>query len=91
MNKRKLYRNVTILASCLAVILVITLVVQVITLSVANGKTKELEEKVAFLTKEISALDDEIEYKNSLMYIEKYAREQLGLYGADDVVFIPES
>ncbi len=91
MNKRKLYRNVTILASCLAVILVLTLVVQLITLSVANAKTKELEEKVAFLEGEIESINDEIEYKNSLMFIEKYAREQLGLHGSDDVIFTPKN
>lgn len=91
MNKRKLYRNVTILATCLAVILVLTLVVQLITLSVANAKTKELEEKAAFLAGEIESINDEIEYKNSLMFIEKYAREQLGLHGEDDIIFTPKN
>lgn len=91
MNKRTLYRNLTILATCLAVILVVTLVVQFITLGIANKKTKELEQKVSFLEEEISSIGDEIEYKKSLMYIEKYAREKLGLYGEDDVIFVPKS
>ena len=91
MNKRKLYRNITILATCLAVILVLTLVVQLITLGVANNKTKELEQRISNLQKDIDSINDEIEYKNSLMYVEKYAREQLGLHGSDDVIFVPQS
>lgn len=91
MDKKRLYRNIVILAVVVAFILVITLVIQVVAMGVSNKKNQELLQKIDSLKNEISSIEDDIEYKKTLMFIEKYAREQLNLYGEGDIVFVPKS
>lgn len=91
MDKKKVYRNLVILAVVVAFILVITLIIQFVMLGVTSSKNNELTKKVEALKGEITTIEDEIEYKKTLTYIEKYAREQLDLYGKGDIVFVPKS
>ena len=91
MDKKKLYRNLVILAVVVAFILVITLVIQFVMMGVTSAKNNELINRVNNLKDDINSIEDEIEYKKTLTYIEKYAREQLDLYGQGDIVFVPKT
>lgn len=91
MNKRKVYRNLVILAVTLAFILIFTMITQFVILSVESVKSEKLNSEIEKLNEQIEGINEEVEYKKTMMYIEKYAREKLDLYGDGDVIFIPKS
>ena len=88
-KNKKVYRNIVILCVALAFILVITAILQFVQLGVQTARNKTLLKEKQTLSKEVQSLNEEIEYKKSLPYIEKYVREQLDLFGSDDIVFVP--
>lgn len=91
MNKSKVQRNLIILAVTVAFILVVTMILQFVVIGVETTKTKKLQEQVNSLNTNIENIQDEVDYRKTLMYIEKYAREQLNLYGEGDVIFVPKA
>ncbi len=91
MDKKQVYKKITMLATVLLFVLVLVLLIQIVMISVEYGKQQKLNDEINSLQKEISSLEDSIDYKQSILYIEKYAREQLGLYSEDDIIFVPKS
>ncbi len=88
MNSRK---NLTILCVTLIFLLAVVMIFQFISLGVATQKQEQLTADIASMKLAIENIDDEIEYRETILYIEKYARENLDLFGEDDVIFIPNS
>ncbi|MEG1804857.1 MAG: septum formation initiator family protein [Clostridia bacterium] len=91
MGKSKIYRSLVILAVTLAFILVVTMALQFVMIGVESAKTKKLTAELDSLNTNIQNIQDDVEYRKTMMYIEKYAREQLNLYGEGDVIFVPKN
>ncbi|MFI3164420.1 MAG: septum formation initiator family protein [Bacillota bacterium] len=86
MNNRK---NLTILCVTMIFLLVVIMIFQFVTLAVATQKQETLIAEIAEMEKAIDDISDEIDYRETLLYIEKYARENLELYGDNDIIFVP--
>lgn len=86
----KTKKNLIILAITFIFILVITLTVQFVMIGVETTKMHNLEEQKVKLGTQIENISDEVDYHKTMMYVEKYAREKLDLYGENDILFIPE-
>lgn len=86
MNNRK---NLTILCVTMIFLLVIIMIFQFVTLTVETQKQETLIAEIAEMEKAIDDIEDEIDYRETLLYIEKYARENLELYGDNDIIFVP--
>lgn len=56
-----------------------------------ENQVLSLEELIEDSLEEQKELTSQIEYKNSAEYIEKLAREQLGMVKSDEIVFINEN
>ncbi len=82
-------RNLTILCVTLIFLLIVVVIFQFVTLAVETKKQEQLTYDIAKMQCSIDAISDEIEYRETILYIEKYARENLDLYGEGDVIFIP--
>lgn len=88
MNNRK---NLTILCVTMIFLLTIIMIFQFVTLAVATKKQETLIADIASMEAAIENITSEIEYRETLLYIEKYARENLELFGDNDVIFVPNS
>lgn len=88
MNSKK---NITKLCVTMIFLLVIIMIVQFVNLAVQTQKQEQLISDIASMQSAIENITDEIEYRETILYIEKYARENLDLYGENDVIFIPNS
>lgn len=86
MNNRK---NLTILCVTMIFLLVVIMIFQFVTLAVATQKQETLIAEIAEMEQAIDDISDEIDYRETLLYIEKYARENLELYGDSDIIFVP--
>ena len=84
-------KTMTIFFVTIAFVLVFVLVFQFASLAVASSKEAELKNQIVELEQSIVNISDEIEYRETLLYIEKYARENLDLYGENDIIFQPNS
>ncbi len=72
-------------------LLTIIMIFQFVTLAVATKKQETLIADIASMEAAIENITSEIEYRETLLYIEKYARENLELFGDNDVIFVPNS
>ncbi len=88
MNSKK---NITILCVTLIFLLVVIMIFQFLTLASQTKKQEQLLSDIASMEASIAEITDEIEYRETILYIEKYARENLELFGDDDVIFVPNS
>lgn len=53
-----------------------------------QGKKENLQEEISVLEKDINMLDDELEISDSLEFIEKVAREELGMVKPREIIYI---
>lgn len=90
MDKAKTIRSLVILAVTVAFILIATTIIQFVMIGVESAKTKTLQAKIDSINTSIENISDEVEYRKTMMYIEKYARDELNLYGEGDIVFVPK-
>ncbi len=65
-----------------------TLISQQRTLNIKNDEIKALEQKIAETAAETERLKQEVENLENPEYIEKIARERLGLIGPNERVFV---
>lgn len=84
-NKR-LIVSATVTAVVFLFLLVFVAIYQSISIVVLKNKQKRLDKEILKLEQEISTVDDEIEYRSTLLYIEQRARE-LGYEYDEDVGF----
>ena len=89
-NKRISAKNmIKLLVVCfLCIYVVVTLVKQQIRLSQCDDLAKEYQEKIATAQIEQQMLKDELEKAGTDEYVERTARERLGLVKANERVFI---
>ncbi|MFI3167353.1 MAG: septum formation initiator family protein [Bacillota bacterium] len=88
MNSRK---NITILCVTMIFLLVVIMIFQFVTMAVQSKNNEQLQADIASMEVAIQKMTDEIEYRETILYIEKYARENLDIYGENDVIFVPNS
>ncbi len=70
-------------------LLAVIMIFQFVTLAVATQKQETLIAEIAEMEQAIDDISNEIDYRETLLYIEKYARENLELYGENDIIFVP--
>lgn len=88
-EKAKKIQTIIIVACVVfALLMIIALVSNIVTLCVNTAKKADLEQQVLELQQQIADSEAEISYKETDEYIQDYAREYLNMTGADDVVFI---
>lgn len=89
-NKRISAKNlIKLLVVCfLCIYVVVTLVKQQISLSQCDDLAEEYQEKIATAQIEQQMLKDELEKAGTDEYVERTAREKLGLVKANERVFI---
>lgn len=92
-RKRKLARRQNIfliITSLLMFFLLFQFVNQKILISKLSSKTNEIVEERKKLESEIDRLNKEIENANSLEYIEKKAREDLGMIKSGEKIYLDD-
>lgn len=70
------------------VIMLVALIVNVVKLTSLNSRKNRLEENIARAERMIDENDNQISYRQSREYIDKYAREFLDMQGKDEITFI---
>ncbi len=88
MNSRK---SLTILIVTLIFFLTAFCILQFVSMGVETKKNEQLLAEISEMEAAIANISDEIEYRETLIYMEKYARETLDLFSEGDVVFVPNS
>jgi len=87
-KQKKIYQAVTVTAVILLFFLIFVLIYQLLSISHRNNLNKKLEIQIKELEKQQAELDDEISYRTSQWYVEKYAREKLGLAYKNEKIYI---
>lgn len=76
----------------IGLILIVNLLRDIYGLAQKRGEVRETEDKLAKILEEQKDLQKQLEYVNSLEFVEKEAREKLGLSKpGETVVFLPEN
>lgn len=86
-NKARIYKIVTIAIMVFIVLLVAAMVINLIKLGKVNSREKALAAELAEYDRLIQAQEDEIAYKSTQEYIDRYAREYLNMIGKDEDAF----
>lgn len=89
---RKVRKAIDLLLPIAGVLLFLLFAVMVILLIIrANlvGSERMLKTEIEKTKTQIESIEDEIEYRKSSDYIEKYFREQLGYREKDETKYIP--
>ena len=87
-KQKRIYQAVTVSAVILLFFLLIFLIFQLLSISHRKNLNKRLEAQIEQLEKQQVTLDDEISYRSSVWYVEKYARENLGLSKKGEKIYI---
>ncbi len=86
-KQKKITAIITVTAIVLLLISVVALVYNLISLGVLEARKAELEARSAELQAFIEDNENEIEYKSTSDYIEKYARDYLNMKYEDEEVY----
>jgi len=89
-KQKRMYQAVTATAVVFLLFLVFYLIYQLLAINHRNNLNRKLETQIAQLEKQKEELDGEISYRSSVWYIEKYARENLGLSKKNEKIYIVE-
>ena len=88
-KKNNLFTNLLIIA---LIVWIVILIKQQVNISQYQDEVKVLSEKISVAEKELEQnkqnLEDEKQNTNSLEYIEKLAREKLGMYLQNERVYV---
>jgi len=87
-KQKRIYQAITVTAVILLFFLIFVLIFQLLSISHRNNLNKKLETRIKELEKQQTELDDEISYRTSQWYVEKYARENLGLSKKGEKIYI---
>lgn len=88
-KQKKITAIITVTGVCLLLICAIALIYNIVSLATLSAKKAELEERSAQLQAVIDGNADEIEYRGTREYIEKYARDYLNMKYEDEEVYEP--
>jgi len=82
-----------VLASVLGliVLLIIALLINLFSLGGANSRTRNLENQLLNTQNQIEQNNREIDYRTSPEFIERYAREELGMQNEGETAFVSRS
>lgn len=86
-NKTRVYKIATVAIMVFIVLLVAAMVINLIKLGKVNSREKALAAELAKYDQLIQAQEDEIAYKSTQEYIDRYAREYLNMMGKDEDAF----
>lgn len=89
-KQKKIAMIVTITGVVLLLITLIALVYNLISIGVMSSERARLEAESANLQAVIAGNEEEIEYRDTWEYIEKYARDYLNMKFEDEEVYQPE-
>ena len=90
-EKEKIRHIQTIIVSAcvvLALLLLIGLVSNIVSLASKNSRIEKIEAQIEALDREIRENDEEIEYRNTEKYREKYVRELLEMQKSNEIALI---
>ncbi len=82
---KKIIVGVTAAAVVLAAILLVYWIYQLIAVSVRRGKIEQLEQQIAYYENASGNLSDELDIYTSDVWLERAARQLLGMLGYGDV------
>lgn len=88
-KQKKITALITVTGVCLLLISLIALIYNIVSLATLSSKRAALEERSAYLQSVIEGNVDEIEYRSTREYIEKYARDYLNMKYEDEEVYEP--
>ena len=84
----KLVKLCTVAATCLLVLLLGIIIGQYVKLSKVNKQNQNLDAQIASLNNERGQLEQGIATRKSPAYIEKTARDQLGMLKDGEIIYI---
>lgn len=93
MNEQKtktIIQVVTVLCVILIIVLMSVLLLQSVQLNVMEKRRAKLLMAIDRINEEIVSIEQEIENRKTEAFIEKYARENLGMIKKGEIVFKPE-
>lgn len=82
-----LIKNIAVIATAFVVLLVGVITFQRIKFHNLNKEITSLDNKISQIEQERTNLENKIEYQSSQIYLEEYARNQLGLIEDDETYF----
>ena len=88
-KQKKIARICTVTGVILVFIALVALIVNIITLSVKSAQKADLERRSAELQEQIDNLQDDLEYRNTKEFVERYARDHFNMIYPDEVVYEP--
>ncbi len=88
-KQKKITAICTIAGILLLLVSVVALIYNLVSLGMVNARRAELEQRSAELQALIESNDDEIAYRSTAEFIEKYAREYLNMKYEDEEVYQP--
>lgn len=94
MNERRLKNTIqvcTVLAVLLIIVLLGVLLLQTVQINVMEERRAKLVLAIDELKSETNSVQEELENRKTETYIEKYARENLGMIKKDEILFKPNS
>ncbi len=86
-KQKRIAKLTTIVSVILIFIALVALIYNIIALTVDNGRKADLERQSAALQEQIDNLDDEIEYRNTKDFVERYARDRLNMKYPDEEIY----
>ena len=86
-KQKNIARLLTVSGIILAIIVIISLVYNVVTLVNLGDRKANLETEISRLGTVVENNDETIEYRSSDDYVERYAREYLNMIGENDVAY----
>lgn len=89
-NKMKTLIQVgTVIAVILIVVLLAVLLLQTVQINVLEERRERLQLKIDELEQSRQTLEEELEHRQTEAFIEKYARENLGMIKKGEILFTP--
>lgn len=86
-KQQKIAKLFTVVGVVLMLIAVIALIYNIVTLAVLNGRKSSMEKYSQELQTQIENSGEEINYKSSKDFVEKYARDYLNMKYKDEGVY----
>lgn len=86
-QQKKLARLLTVSGIIIAVIVIIALVYNIVTLVNLNTRKAEVQERIEYLSAVAAENQELIEFRGQADYIERYARDYLNMMGQYEVAF----
>ncbi|MBQ7579034.1 MAG: septum formation initiator family protein [Clostridia bacterium] len=87
---KKMVKLITVCATCLLVVMIAVVFAQQIKIKNLARQEAKLNSELTQLQNKRTSLESGIENRTSDEYIEKQAREQLGLIGDNEIIYIYE-